>query len=162
MNNIFRYLQNNKYTPWVAFVVLGLISTLSTCQTEDSPILSVKKESQEIIKSVDTYIPRGHVLVPLDLQNAESLTGIVSDIGGVVDIYTVSSEIGKSKKVATKVKILKAPLNPQQFAILLSESESTLFLNNSGPFIAVIQNPQEKTPESHKQSAVPQIQYLGD
>lgn len=158
MKNIFQFIQKNKYTPWVLFVLLGLLASLSSCQTTAS---EDKPESSDA-RSADTYIPYGYVLIPLDIHNAESLTNIVGEIGGVVDLYTISSEFQKSLKIAHKVKLLRAPLNPQQFAVLVKESESSQILSHAGPFTAVIQNPDEKTHGVTKRSVRTQIHYLGE
>lgn len=159
MKNIFQFIQNNKYTPWVVFVFLGLLASLSSCQTTASDGTSAGLNDS---RSADTYIPYGYVLIPLEIQNAESLTNIVGDLGGVVDLYTVSSEFQKSLKIAHKVKLLRAPLNPQQFAVLVKESESSQILSHAGPFTAVIQNPDEKTHGVTKRSTRTQIHYLGE
>lgn len=92
--------------------------------------------------SVDTFIPLGYVLVPVDLANAESLSSLVGDVGCVVDLYLASNEKKVTAiKVGSKIKMIRAPLNPQQYAVLVRDHESSAILNYSGPFIAVVQNP---------------------
>lgn len=139
-NKISTAIKNNYLL--TGFILLGLISFIAN--RPQGPSSSVPlTESQS--KSVDTYIPRGFVLVPLEIANAESLTSLVGDLGGVVDLYLATNTIQKGGvKVGTKLKILRAPLNPQQYAVLVRENESSRLLSYAGPFIAVVQNPEEK------------------
>lgn len=128
----------------IAFILLGAISLITERQKSSAPAAGPLKLAEEP-KSVDTFIPRGFVLVPLEIANAESLTSLVGDVGGVVDLYLATNANQKGGlKVGTKMKILRAPLNPQQYAVLVREHESSRLLSYAGPFIAVVQNPDEK------------------
>lgn len=124
---------------WVAFFILGGLSLILGSKSEsEDPIREVPD-----VKSADTFIPQGFTLVPLEISNAESLSSLIGDVGGVVDLYLASNETQKGGlKVGTRLKILRAPLNPQQYAVLVKDSESSRLLSFQGPFIAVIQNPQ--------------------
>ncbi|MEN0058368.1 MAG: hypothetical protein AAGB31_06000 [Bdellovibrio sp.] len=124
----------------IAFVFLGALSFIVPSRQEK---LSSEKTPLQDPHSVDTYIPAGFVLVPLEIVNAESLSSLVGDLGGVVDLYLASGEKQlASIKVGSRLKLLRAPLNPQQYAVLVRDSESSRLLSYSGPFIAVVQNPQ--------------------
>jgi hypothetical protein len=126
----------------IGFLLLGVIAFFSSQQKPPEPS---SPEYSAPSKSVDTFIPRGTVLVPLELANAESLSSLVGDMGGVVDLYLAANESRKGGlKVGSKLKLLRAPLNPQQYAVLVKDSESTRLLSYSGPFIAVVQNPDER------------------
>ncbi len=93
-------------------------------------------------KSVDTFIPLGFVLVPIQLANAESLDSMISTTG-VVDLFVPDmKKPGRSKKVAEHIKILRAPLNPNQFAVLVPEKNSGQLVHYEGAYFAVVQNPQ--------------------
>lgn len=125
-----------------AFFILGALSLVLSLKEkpDDVPVATAKNAI-----SADTYIPRGYVLVPLEITNADSLTSLVGDIGGVVDLYLPNTEQQKGGlKVGSKLKLLRAPLNPQQYAVLIKETDSSRLLSYSGPFIAVVQNPDEK------------------
>lgn len=138
-----------------AFIMLGLVSALVGLQESDpSPRSEVSHES------VDTFIPKGFVLIPIELQNADSLSSIIGEMGGVVDLYTIRTETHKGGlKIGARLKLLKAPLNPQQYAVLVPEQQSHKVLAFAGPFMAVIQNPEEKGSEitSH-QNRSPKVQ----
>jgi hypothetical protein len=89
--------------------------------------------------SADTYIPDGFVLVPIEIQNADSLSSLIGSYA-VVDLFRGPH----SQKVGKRLKLLRAPLNPQQFAVLVPEGEVSTLLQTPGPFWAAIQNPQQK------------------
>lgn len=143
----------------IAFILLGIISFLVTKSTKEP---EQKEKFVQEPKSVDTFIPRGFVLVPIEITNAESLNSLVGDMGGVVDLYLASGEKqkGGGLKVGSKLKLVRAPLNPQQYAVLVPDNESSRLLSFPGPFVAVIQNPDAKG--TQLRSAGPsriQIQY---
>lgn len=126
----------------IAFVLLGIVSFFATKPAKEP---EQKESFLPETKSVDTFIPRGYVLVPIEIANAESLSSLVGDIGGVVDLYLASGDKQKGGlKVGSKLKLVRAPLNPQQYAVLVPDPESSRLLSFPGPFVAVIQNPDEK------------------
>ncbi len=124
-----------------AFFCLGIVAYLFSNNAEaELPTV----QPAEATPSVDTFIPKGFVLVPIEVSNSESLTSLVGEVGGVVDLYLPSNENQKGGlKVGAKLKLLRAPLNPQQYAVLVKEGESSKLLSFAGPFIAVVQNPEE-------------------
>lgn len=154
-----KYLKLVKENQMVfAFVLFGLVSMLISLQDSPPPL---KNELNQ--ESVDTFIPKGFVLIPLELQNSDSLSSIIGEMGGVVDLYTVRTENHKGGlKIGSRLKILKAPLNPQQYAVLVPEQQSHQVLAFTGPFMAVIQHPEERGSEinSHQdRSSKIQIHY---
>lgn len=93
-------------------------------------------------KSVDTYIPDGYVLVPIQISNAEALDSIIGD-KGVVDLFIPDHrQNGGGKKIAAHVKILRAPLNPNQYAILVSEGASANLVHYEGAYFVTVLNPK--------------------
>jgi len=125
-----------------SFLTLGALALLLNPRKEE---VVVAETGAPAGPSVDTFIPSGYVLVPIELVNGESLNSLVGDMGGVVDLYLSSNEDKrKSVKVGSKLKLLRAPLNPQQYAVLVKDSESSLLLSYSGPYLAVVQNPDAK------------------
>jgi len=90
----------------------------------------------------DTLIPRGHVLIPIELENIETITGLIENYG-VIDIYLGQKLTETSQKILNKVKIIRAPLNPQKFAILLPENAAKVFMRYNGLFVGAVQNKTE-------------------
>lgn len=138
---ILHLLKNNHLL--VAFVLLGTVSLILGLSAR-SPSKQIIPETPDL-QSADTYIPAGHVLVPIEVANAEALSSLVGEVGGVVDLYLPQqgNKLG-GKKIGSRLKILRAPLNPQQYAVLIKDSEGSKLLSYSGPFIAVVQNPRSQ------------------
>lgn len=138
---IYEYWQKNKgmilttAIPVLIFLIHGLLET-----KVPKPIVSRPLEAP----SADTYIPAGFVLIPIQVQNHEALNGILGSYG-LVDLYTTKNQIEKpTRKVAKHIKILRAPLDPNQFAVLAPENLASLILEHSTPFYVVVQNPKEE------------------
>ena len=98
-----------------------------------------------------TMIPRDHVLVPVDFSNFESLNALIKDYG-IIDLYKTSDFGNKSKRVAQKVKVIRAPYNPNLFAVLVHDSVAQDLMKESGPFWGAIQNTNTPSGEIKKAS----------
>lgn len=97
---------------------------------------------------VTTFIPAGYVLVPIEVANFDSLDSILGPYG-VVDLYLpAEAPHRRAKKIASHVKIMRAPLNPSRFAVLLKDDESTEVMAQGGPFQVILQNPNSR-PHGH-------------
>ena len=128
-------LKNNLHLV-IAFGVLITVAVVSayTQDKKDSPI------SRPV--EVDTIIPKGYVLVPLELENKEAITSVIQNFG-IIDLFSGNPESRQARKVASRIKIIRAPYNPNLFAALVKESLSERIMKESGPFFAVIQNKSE-------------------
>ena len=104
------------------------------------PIATEKTERHEPVYA-DTVIPRGYVLVPLEIANIQAVAGLI-DQYGVIDLYAGSTNQQNSFLVASKIKVMRAPLNPSQYAVLVTEIMSREIMKHRGPFWAVVQNRQ--------------------
>lgn len=122
---------------------------LSAAMLSAIPILAAfmmqKSERPETIAekaaAVDTLIPKGYVLVPIEVQNYEALDSILGRFG-VVDLFQAGSEQGQNQGlVARNVRILRAPQNPTHFAILIREEEVARVLKQGGLFTVVVKRP---------------------
>lgn len=101
-------------------------------------------EPKKLAESPDTYIPAGFVLVPIDVVNKDALQSLLGNFG-VVDLYIPAMEPGKlGRKAATRVKILRAPLNPEEFAVLVREGEAPQLVHHDSGYFVVIQNPKQR------------------
>lgn len=128
--------QQNKYLLF-SFLALIFVYILFGVKKEDS------KQSKQNIYA-DTYIPKGFVLVPLDIANIDSLSALIDQFA-VIDLYVGLPSDKGSKKLASKIKLIRAPLNPNLYAVLVSESLSTMIMQSQGPFWAVVQNRNSET-----------------
>ncbi len=126
-------------------------------------IFAPKKDSSIPIKNdriyADTLIPKGFVLIPIELANAETVSALM-DQYGVVDLYSGTAATKGNKKIASKVKILRAPLNPNQYAVLVPDELSNLIMSSAGPFWAVVQNHETKQDANTEHKSKPvRIEY---
>jgi hypothetical protein len=153
MNRFFSNRQNKIIG--LIFLSLGVISFIIQYQSQPS-----KRSDEELPTSADTYIPEGMVLIPIEIQNKEALSSIMSQFG-IIDLYLPSfGETIKSKKIATGVKIMRAPLNPDVYAVLVREDQASHITEFSGPFIATIQSPHKKQTQFSKKEHHQKIEII--
>ena len=131
------WIKENKKTCqiWAVLILIAFIATFGQSGKQ--------KPEKAIRKNIDTYIPEGFVLVPVELSNSPSLTGLLAD-RGVVDLYTGDPTQRKAEKVATGVKIIRSPRDPSFFAVLAPEDQAPFLIQRFQAFHAVIQNPMYK------------------
>ena len=131
------WLKNNKKTAqvWGLLVLVSLAVTLLQSKKQDKTL--------KAHRNIDTYIPKGFVLVPVELSNSPSLDGILAN-KGVVDLYTGDPTRQKAEKVAEAVKIIRSPNSPAYFAVLAPAEQAVFLIQRFQAFHAVIQNPQHK------------------
>lgn len=113
----------------------------------------VSKPEPESVEDAATYIPDGFVLVPIEVANFESLDSILGKFG-VVDLFVAAEDSrGRPRKIAERVKILRAPLNPDHFAVLVPDNESQKIVASSRALTVVVQNPKKSGPNLVKPDA---------
>lgn len=138
----------------VTFAILGLLSVWFDFFSNKE----VSSQHNQKSKSVDTYIPAGMTLVPIEIQNIESLKNILGDFG-VVDLYIPSLDPKvPSQKIASNVKVMRAPLNPDVFAVLVRTKDAAAIAGRSDPYFVTVQNP--KNQDSRIQNSVTQTQII--
>jgi len=127
-----------KYRTWSwetrLLAVLGAIAILPALASLWTPAGTPQSGPSP---SVDTHIPRGYVLIPIEVQNFESLDAIFGRFGRV-DLYRVDDNGASHRPVAVNVRLLRAPQNPSRFAVLVPESESRLILSHGGSYVVVV------------------------
>lgn len=119
------------------YLLLGLIALLVLAILW--PRQEQKTEVQQAVEA-DTVIPAGFVLVPIELLNFEALSALVGSYA-IVDLFAPNTDPNqRPRKIGSDLRLLRAPLNPNQFAVLVPENESDLVVSQATPLIAVIQN----------------------
>ena len=96
------------------------------------------------LESMDTHIPLGFVLVPIEVFNKESLSALLGS-HGVVDLFLTNKKGRKVHKIAHHVKMLRAPLDPHRFAILVPEKEAVKLLKHLHPSLPLSKTHVKKT-----------------
>jgi hypothetical protein len=133
-----------QYKEWIFFsvffvVVLGLYACVQAPSKNQVP---PRAESAD---GVDILIPEGQSLVPIEVTNYETLDSLLGTYG-VVDLFFVDpTKPETGKKIASMVKILRAPKNPSHFAVLVPARLAQHILQYQGPFTVSVQNPKFQT-----------------
>ena len=125
-------LTNQNKILLISIIIFVLLYFILNAKNKAAPPLAEKKPLY-----ADTLIPKGQVLVPLELANITALSGLI-DQYGIIDLYAGAENHGRL--IASRVKILKAPLNPNQYAVMVTEALSQEIMKSKGPFWAVVQN----------------------
>lgn len=126
-------IKENKHLV-AGFILIVCVSIYYNHIEKPEPIV---KNNDQIF--ADTILPKGFILFPIRLENIEAIQGVIHQFG-IIDVYTATQPGRPSKKVLSKVKILQAPYNPNEYALLLAESLSSKMMAEVGPFLGVIQN----------------------
>lgn len=139
-----------------AFMILGLIAIGMHHNQNQQKTAEAPPE----VESPDTVIPAGHVLVPIEIQNLDSLSSLVGAYA-IVDLFVPQRGFQKqSSRVGRRLKLLRAPLNPNMFAVLVTEAQAAEILKVDGPFVVAVQNPQSKEAASLEKKSQNQIHYM--
>lgn len=89
---------------------------------------------------VDTHIPKGFVLIPIEVQNYEALDSLLGRFA-VVDLY--QGEGSPQTLTARNVRLLRAPHNPSHFAVLVPENQAQSVLRHGGVFTVIVKRAGE-------------------
>lgn len=126
-------------------LVTALVGILIWLAAPGDPPLEGKAERGRI-PSIDTFIPMGYTLIPIEIQNRESLDSVFGS-HGLVDLYTVDPS-GQPRQIARRIKMMRSPKNPQVFAVLANESQAPSIAGQSGPiFVTVLSMKSSGQPE---------------
>lgn len=149
--------------PWDRRVLIGagalaLIPALLVYFQGPSPAPS--NEGHEPVE-ISTHIPKGMVLVPIEVQNYEALDSILGPYG-IVDLFQGGSDTHQ-KLVMRNVRLLRAPRNPSHFAVLIGEADVADLLRSGGAFTVIVKRPNEGGTEIVKEESRPRrsITYDG-
>jgi hypothetical protein len=147
----------NKYKEWTWFsAFFAAVLLLYSCvqwssyspQKADVPIHAGSTDG------VDILIPEGQSLVPIEVTNYETLDSLLGSYG-VVDLFFVDpTKPETGKKIASMVKILRAPKNPSHFAVLVPARLAQHILQYQGPFTVSVQNPKFQTGTLFEKKAI--------
>jgi len=147
MEKIKLFVNNH---PWLlALIVLpfaGLLTWLAK-----PPADSVETQNVSEDWSMDTLIPPGMVLVPIQIQNSENLDSLIGKYAQV-DIFTSASAMRFKRPIARGVKLLRAPRNPESFGVLTTEAMAPILVALEHPVYITIHNPQAPGPKLERRS----------
>jgi len=120
---------------YISTIILSIVFSINYSmgsKNEPTAVTSINTS-----KGIDTLIPRGFVLIPIQINNLSAVAPLLGDYG-VVDLYK------SSKMIAKSIKILRAPKNPEKFAVMTLEENASKILAVQGPFQIIVQNPSQR------------------
>ena len=128
-----------------AICLIACLAYLEKLSATDAPAQRAPDES------VDTYIPAGYALVPIEIANKQALGAMIGSFS-IVDLYS-TIEGHRGLKIAEQLKIIRAPLDPEQYAVLVPNQDSAKIVGAPGPLWVTIQNRS-----SAKQQVIKRVQ----
>ena len=132
LKNKWQQLSWNHQLMVIAVVLLALLFLLQVPGESPAPLPYVNPK-------VDTLIPNGYTLFPLNIENHASLEGL---LGAKGVLHLISASTGKS--VVKGLKVIRAPNNSSMItAVVRATPENLWALNNLGPFKAILENPTQ-------------------
>lgn len=126
----------------LSLIMVGLIHSLASPQVTYT-------DTGEAVHEASSYIPDGHALIPIELANHESISALISNFGWV-DLYSVNqinNSYKKGRKIVKKIRILRAPLDQNQFGIIVPEEFTEHILNFGPKYIAIINKQKQHQSE---------------
>ena len=128
------------------FIIIFILIVLSLV----SKFLPLVFKPDKPAVSLDHLVPKGFVLVPIEISNGKDITGIIGQYG-VVDLYSYSNKTGlPDKQAASALKILPPKTEEGHFLALVPEKQASDLFQYSDLFYAVIQNPGKKSSKIYK------------
>lgn len=134
---------------WIlAVLIFGFAWTLANhlSESKKSETKKVTSVTEESNPDMDSFLPKGHVLFPIEFANQAALDGLIQDFA-VLNIYQSEGIQGsRGKLVARNVRVLRPPQNPQTFAAVIPEIQVESLVSGGLLFYGVIQNKQTASP----------------
>lgn len=96
--------------------------------------------NSQAAQTLETLIPQGFQLIPIEVANLESLDSVFGQYG-YVDLYAAGvRSTSPAKRIVQAVKLLRAPLNPRQFAVLVRSELAADIVRHGPSYFVVVQN----------------------
>jgi hypothetical protein len=138
---VFNNLSNSRINQ-IVIIIIVLISIYLASRSEEKT-----SKAPNTPADLTTYIPDGFVLVPLEIVNQEAISGMIQNFA-LVDLFTPNTAEKKGRKVATNLKLIRAPLNKDLFGVLIPNNEVSQVVSSSESFFVAIRNPTQQNSES--------------
>ncbi len=133
-----KLIQDFKKSPEKGLLVISIFAVLLLAAFSRSE----PQTPEQVLETIDTQVPLGFTLTPIEIINADALTGLIGNYG-MASLYTVKTELQQGGLMAAdRVKIIRPANNPNKFSALLPDHQVKSFMQYAGPFYAVIQNPK--------------------
>lgn len=124
-----------KYKIEFGIVIISLLLTiLSLLGTKEQKKITVASSKIE----VDSLIPLGYTLIPIEIKNLSQVSFLIGEYG-VVSIFEAGNN---AQPIAQGVRLIRSPLDSGHFAVLAPQNKSHVILNSKSPFYVTILNPK--------------------
>ena len=151
MSRIFDKYKSQIITISIVFLLSLIVNFI--------PFFSEKEKKEQILYEM---IPKGFVLLPLEISNGEDLVKLI-DSHAIVDLYSFSLETGRpSEQIAKALKILLSFSEDFRFVALVPEEQVSRFFEHESPFYAVLQNSEKQGSQIHKKKIKKTIKIIGE
>lgn len=148
--NLWRYLLE-KYFWHFSFVVFFSIFSVAISSS------SLRGSSKKAPVSLDQMVPKGFVLVPLEISNGEDLFSFIGAYA-VVDLYLDSKGVGlPEQQAASQVRVFPPQSEEGLWTALIPEKEVIHLFEYVSAFYAVIQNPEKKNSKIYRKQKKPSL-----
>ncbi len=133
-----------QHKSWILSIGCALLLTTINSIAHSSKSDADLGQTTETKESLDTYIPDGFVLVPVEVENYENLDQILGNFG-TIDVYekVQNGAQTRSRLVGRGLKALRPQNNDKQIGLLVPESEASLVVGTQGPLYVTIHNRQK-------------------
>lgn len=122
--------------------LLALLISFQSCRSNSKD----EAPQSDSLASPDELIPAGFVLIPVQLENHQSIDSVAGS-QSIVNLYrTKAGKPDAGVLMGRNLRMIRAPLNPQQFAVLVPETQVHRFISQQGQLHAVLQNSTQFSP----------------
>ena len=131
---------------WMHSVILIFLVVFSIA---DKILTNSSKEVPKAT-SLDSLVPKGFVLMPIELRNGQDIIDIIGSYA-VVDLYAYSDKTGLPEILAASaLKVLSPSTEEGSFIALVPEKSALHLFDYTESFYAVIQNPEKTGAKIYK------------
>ncbi|MCB0348109.1 MAG: hypothetical protein KDD37_04700 [Bdellovibrionales bacterium] len=111
---------SKKHKKNITIVGILLLSSIMIHFLQNDPVIEDGNSRSADVDLV-TIIPKNHTLIPIEVKNSESLDSIFGNYG-YVNLYVEKNH--KQQLVGKNIKLIRAPKNPSQFAVLVKDEQT--------------------------------------
>lgn len=131
LNQFNTFFDDHRKKISISIAVLGLCFFIF--KNIDSKEPSSKKTARPT--PLETYIPEGMTLVPIEVMNLQQLQSLIDD-RAIVDLFAPN----RKSPVAESLKLVRSPMDPNIYAVLVKDELSKQILEHGYQFIVVVKN----------------------
>lgn len=139
LSESLKSLQKNKYFFWGLLALMSTLQLLSYGFSSSPPDENSVTQTQDGPMRLDTFVPLGFQLIPIKIYNHEELSSLIQDFA-IVDLYAQGTGVA----AATSVRLIRAPNNPNVFAVLVEQDQAQKILSQTEDFYVSLKNPKQQ------------------